>query len=240
MTDTNAQQIHGQFYPISDFTIEQYLVGELSPENAGPLEAMLKEREDFKAYIAERRASQKAFLIEHRPPSSLAAKSPSRRWLLGAIPVVVAAAAVFLVVQPKDADVTMNAIRARGGLSVQTICERDGRVFEYRPGVYLREDDRIRFQFHSPNDGVLHVIARTGGAYEAHIVNHAVQKGEGVSPGSLVLDASPDDEVFIVAITGSPLPVHEPGWDWSKWGSTADENTDVIMARVVLEKEPNQ
>lgn len=189
-------------------TLEAFAAGE--PQ---PIEAHVAGCATCAAYVQALRVEAAAF-SRARPPELFlrqlerrAAAPPWwRRWLVLA-PVAAAALAVLLVVRtrPEDDGVTLkgaplHVFIKRGDVEPRPLAA-DARV---QPG------DALRFSYDAPSPGFLAVFDLDGREavtvfwpYGASAAG-AVERGQGLLPGSVVLDASPGPE-WLVAVW-SPTP----------------------------------
>lgn len=203
-------RVRGRFEPFSDFEIEAYLCGDLGPEERARVEAALAASVEFQGYIQKRREEREAFFRDH-PRLELGRASPRlapvRVLALAGAAAALAVVALFVVLfaggeRPPAGDPW---IRSMGALKATLTIQRDGRTFRYRPGVLLREGDRVRLSVESPQSGHLTVLARDqAGKFEVYYDALRTTAGEYTVPDSLILDdhVGVEDWFIILAPAG--------------------------------------
>lgn len=209
---------------ISDLELERFLTDDLDDSARARVAAAVAVDADLAAVVAERRAEQRAFFIQHPrapvPPVSMRARLSSwSRLRLAAAPLAAAAAAVvaFVVVTP-DAPRDDAGVRARGAaLSARLLVQRAASdrppvVFAHQ-GEPLRAGDAVRVEVdlaRAARCAVVGVDAR--GVRALHYDDVAVDAGLQVLPEALVLDDSTGPEELVVVCDA---------------GERVDERTDV-------------
>jgi hypothetical protein len=232
-------RVKGRFEPLSDFEIEAYLCGDLGPEDKERVENAVAASAELREYVQKRQAEREAFFRDH--PRLKLEKEPARiapvrflAWAGAAAAAVVAVVALFVVLYaPGDDD---PGVRAMGALKATLTVQRNGRTFQYREGVLLREDDRVRLSVESPQSGHLTVLARgPGGTYEVYYSALKTTPGEYTVPDSLVLDeqVGVEDWFIILAPAGK-----DPREYIQKLQSGAPLDARATVIRVVKEAKP--
>lgn len=231
-------RVKGQFEPLSDFEIEAYLCGDLGPQEKERVEAAVSASAELQEYIQKRRAEQEAFFREH--PRLEVEKEPRRvapmrflAWAGAAAAILVVALFVVLYIGgAKDEP----GIRAMGAVKATLTVQRNGRTFQYREGVLLREGDRVRLSVESPKSGHLTVLARgPGGQFEVYYDALRTTAGDYTVPDSLILDEQVGVEDWFIILD-------EEGKDPREYvrrlqsGAPLDARATVI--RVVKEAKP--
>lgn len=211
-----------RFPGVPDLLLERYLCDELSAEEALRVDEAARVSPALSAHLRERRAEKAAFALV-RPFGPMRARletpRPSRwrglwRWSL---PMLVFGVVLVAVVPRLVALEEVERVRVRGGLTARVLVKRGDVVFEQGPGVVLRSGDRVRVEVEDVDGGVLYVLAlsehgrvtplqgfeATGGAL-------SMGPGRWVLPGSLELDAAPEQEALVVVLAsddpGAPSP----------------------------------
>jgi hypothetical protein len=201
-------RVKGRFEPLSDFEIEAYLCGDLGPGERERVEAAVAASAELKEYILRRQAEREAFFRDHprleleKEPESVA---PVRYWAWAgaAAAAAVAVVALFVVLYAggEKSSTGDPGIRAMGALKATLAVQRDGRTFRYRPGVLLREGDRVRISVESPQSGHLTVLARGhGGKFEVYYDALRTTAGDYTVPDSLILDHQVGTEDWFIIL----------------------------------------
>ena len=203
-------RVKGRFEPLSDFEIEAYLCGDLGPGEKERVEAAVTASAELQEYIQQRRAEQEAFLRDH--PRLEHAEEPRRiapmrflAWAGAAAAVLVVSLFVVLYAAEERPGTGDPGIRAMGALKATLTVQRNGRTFQYREGVLLREGDRVRLSVESPQSGHLTVLARGhAGKFEVYYDALRTTAGEYTVPDSLILDdhVGVEDWFIILAPAG--------------------------------------
>lgn len=201
-------RVKGQFEPLSDFDIEAYLCGDLGPQEKERVEAAIAASVELQEYIQRRRTEREEFFSAH-PRLNIEIQdrpAPLRvlAWAGAAAAVVVLA--LFVVFYSGDKPAPGDpGIRAMGAVKATLTVQRNGRTFQYREGVLLREGDRVRLSVESPQSGHLTVVARQGGGkFEVYYDALKTTAGEYTVPDSLILDdyVGVEDWFIILAPAG--------------------------------------
>lgn len=203
-------RVKGQFEPLSDFEIEAYLCGDLGPQEQERVEAVIAASAELQEYIRQRQAEREEFYRAHprleieREPERIA---PVRflAWAGAAAAVLVVALFVILYAAGEKGTTGDPGIRAMGAVKATLTVQRNGRTFQYREGVLLREGDRVRLSVESPHSGHLTVLARhAGGQFEVYYDALETTAGEYTVPDSLILDehVGAEDWFIILAPAG--------------------------------------
>jgi hypothetical protein len=203
-------RVKGQFEPLTDFEIEAYLCGDLGPQEKERVESAIAASAELQEYIQQRQAEREEFFSAH--PRLKFDTEPRRvapvRFLAwaGAAAVVLVVALFVVLYAAGDKTVTDDpGIRAMGAVKATLTVQRNGRTFQYREGVLLREDDRVRLSVESPQSGHLTVLARqAGGKFEVYYDAIKTTAGEYTVPDSLILDdhVGVEDWFIILAPAG--------------------------------------
>ncbi|AGC43720.1 hypothetical protein MYSTI_02404 [Myxococcus stipitatus DSM 14675] len=211
-----------RFPGVPDLLLERYLCDELSAEEALRVEEAARVSPELSAHLRERRAEKAAFaLVRPFGPvrERLAPPRQSRwrglwRWSL---PVLVLGVGLTAVVPRLIALEEVERVRVRGGLTARVLVKRGDVVFEQGPGVVLRPGDRVRVEVEDVAGGALYVLALsergrvtplqgfeiTGGAL-------SMAPGRWVLPGSLELDAAPEQEALVVVLASDSQDAPSP------------------------------
>jgi len=217
-----------RFPGVPDLLLECYLCDELSAEEALRVEEAARVSPVLSAYLRERRAEKAAFTLA-RPFGPLRARleapRPSRwgglwRWSL---PLLVLGGVLAVVVPRLVAPEEVERVRVRGGLTARVLVKRGDVVFEQGPGVVLRPGDRVRVEVEDVEGGALYVLAlsehgRVTPLQGFEVTGGALSVGAGrwVLPGSLELDAAPEQEALVVVLAaddpGAPSPEAVQRW----------------------------
>lgn len=218
-----------RFPGVPDLLLERYLCGELSEEEAWHVEEAARVSPTLEAHLRERQAEKAAFALV-RPfgpvQARLEAPPPPSRWrelwrwsrpvlVLG----VVLAAVLPRLVTPEEVE----KVRVRGGLTARVLVKRGDAVFEQGPGVVLRPGDRVRVEVEDVDGGALYVLALSEHGrvtplqgFESTGGSLSMGPGRWVLPGSLELDAAPEQEVLVVVLASdlrnAPSPEAVQRW----------------------------
>lgn len=234
-------RVKGRFEPLSDFEIEAYLGGDLATEEKRRVEAAVAASAELQEYIRQRQMEREAFFQEH--PRLDLRQEPQRIAPVRLLAWVATAAAILLVALfvvlsavgekrgPGDA-----GIRAMGALKATLTVQRDGRTFQYREGVLLREGDRVRLSVESPQSGHLTVLARgPGGTFEVYYNAIKTTLGDYTVPDSLILDEQLGAEEWFIILAPK---VRDPRDYIQKLQSGASLDARATVIRVVKEAKP--
>lgn len=234
-------RVKGRFGPLSDFEIEAYLCGDLGPEDRRRVEVAISASAELREYIQKRQEEREDFFRAHPRPELR--RAPARiapvRVLAFAGAAAVLVFAVIFVVLFAGGEKTTTAdpgIRAMGALKATLTVQRNGRTFRYRPGVLLREGDRVRISVESPRSGHLTVLARGhGGKFEVYYDALPTTAGEYTVPDSLILDehVGVEDWFIILAPAGK-----NPGEYVKQLSSGEPLEARATVIRVVKEAKP--
>jgi hypothetical protein len=212
-------RVTGRFAAFADFELEAFLCGELPVERRRELERAVATDAVLRDYLAERARAQLEFAAAHplrAAPNPL--RSP-RRWLLGAgvaAPALVIAlwwsagssnGALTAGAREREGDPPVrDEIRIKGGgLAVELYVKRGERVFRPRTDEALEAGDRVRLSVEVPRAGYLSLFARDErGAVSVYYDRLPVQAGRFTAPDSLLLDASPSDERWLLVVDSEP------------------------------------
>jgi len=173
------------------------LEGELPPAYREAVEEARQKVPPFNAEILRSHA-ERIRQDEARAPVAL--PSPGRRWMWAAIPVLMAAIALFLV-RPPDPEV-----RIKGGdeATLQWYFMDKGQPVIGAPDRVLKKGDQIQFRYGAGGRQNLVLISIDGaGTFTTFYPQQGEQPlpvtplGEHVLQGSIILDAAPGPEVFI-------------------------------------------
>jgi hypothetical protein len=234
-------RVKGQFGPLSDFEIEAYLCGDLGPQEKERVEAAISASAELQEYIQKRQAEREEFFRAHprleinREPARIA---PVRflAWAGAAAAVLVMALFVVLYAAGDKIVTDDPGIRAMGAVKATLTVQRNGRTFQYREGVLLREDDRVRLSVESPQSGHLTLLARQGGGkFEVYYDALKTTAGEYTVPDSLILDdhVGVEDWFIILAPAGK-----DPREYVQKLKSGAALDARATVIRVMKEAKP--
>lgn len=209
-------KIKGHFEPLTDLEIEEYLCGDAAPSVVARVDDLARGSAELREYLAERRAEQTAFFVQH-PVLKVQLPEPARhrrtRWLalgVGALAGAMALGAMLIVVGGKDAEPVAWHIQSRGGLKATLAVRREGRVFAHRAGLPLRQGDQVRLSIESPTSGFVTVLGPgKDGELAAYYEAIAVSAGTFAVPDSLVLDDHVGEEEWLVLLTPAPLSARE-------------------------------
>jgi len=234
-------RVKGQFEPLSDFEIEAYLCGDLGSQEQERVEAAIAASPELQEYIRQRQAEREDFFRAH--PRLEIETEPERiapvrflAWAGAAAAVLVAALFVILYAAGDKAMPEDPGIRAMGAVKATLAVQRNGRTFQYREGVLLREGDRVRLSVESPRSGHLTVLARqSGGKFEVYYDALQTTAGEFTVPDSLILDDHVGAEDWFIILA----PAGKDPRDYVqklKSGESLDARATVI--RVMKEAKP--
>jgi len=231
-------RVKGQFEPLSDFEIEAYLCGDLGPQEKERVEAAISASDELQEYVRKRQAEREDFFgahprlkveIQPRPAVPLRILA----WAGAAAAVVVLALFVVLYAGGTADD---PGIRAMGAVKATLTVQRNGRTFQYRAGVLLREGDRVRLSVESPQSGHLTVLARgPGGRFEVYYDALKTTAGDYTVPDSLILDEHVGVEDWFIILDDEGRDPREYVQKLRS-GSPLDARATVI--RVVKEAKP--
>ncbi|WP_342380340.1 hypothetical protein NVS55_12210 [Myxococcus stipitatus] len=217
-----------RFPGVPDLLLERYLCDELSPEEALRVEEAASASPELSAHLRERRAEKAAFaLVRPFGPMRARLETPRpSRWLAlrrWSLPVLMLGGVLAAVVPRLVAVDEVERVRVRGGLTARVLVKRGDAIFEQGPGVVLRPGDRVRVEVEDVDGGALYVLAlsetgrvtplqgfeTTGGAL-------SMGPGRWVLPGSLELDAAPEQEALVVVLAaeGQDAPSPEAVQRW--------------------------
>ncbi|QSQ17147.1 hypothetical protein [Myxococcus landrumensis] len=228
-----------RFPGVPDLLLERYLCDELSAEEALRVEEAARVSPALSAHLRERRAEKSAFaLVRPFGPmrARLEAPRPSRWHGLWrpSLPMLVLGV-VFAVVVPRLVafeDAERVRVRVRGGLTARVLVKRGDVVFEQGPGVVLRPGDRVRVEVEDVDGGALYVLAlsengRVTPLQGFEVTGGALSMGPGrwVLPGSLELDAAPEQEALVVVLA-SDSPGAPSSEAVQRWLEHAARQTD--------------
>ncbi|AKF86070.1 hypothetical protein MFUL124B02_21175 [Myxococcus fulvus 124B02] len=207
-----------RFPGVPDLLLERYLCGELSREEARHVEEAARVSPALAAHLRERQAEKAAFSVA-RPFGPVRARlAPPRPSLWHwSRPVLVLGVVLAAVLPRLVTPEAVEKVRVRGGLTARVLVKRGDAVFEQGPGVVLRPGDRVRVEVEDVNGGALYVLAlsehgrvtplqgfeATGGAL-------SMGPGRWVLPGSLELDAAPEQEALVVVLASDPRSAPSP------------------------------
>lgn len=234
-------RVKGRFEPLSDFEIEAYLCGDLGPEDTKRVEAAAAESAELRKYIQERQDEREDFFLAHprlRLPEAPKRVTPQRIMVAVASAAIMAAFVVTLVfwAAPDKGGQIESSIRAMGTVKATLTVQREGRTFQHREGVLLREGDRVRLSVESPQSGHLTVLARShGGKFEVYYDALRTTAGDYTVPDSLILDdqVGMEDWFIILAPAGK-----DPREYVQKLRSGATLDARATVIRVVKEAKP--
>lgn len=177
--------------PFTATELEDYLVGELTPDRAAVIEAAAKEDAALSDHLEARRAERAAFLHDPRRRSfaSLvdeagAAKKPWLSWSSFALGIAAAAAAGLVLAPSGDAP----GIRTKGGISVKAAVLTGGEPELFDATKALHPGDRIRLTVDDPSGGFLTVILEEASG-EVDVLYRPAELGE-LRPGTHMLPDS--------------------------------------------------
>ena len=236
---------------VADLDLERFLVDDLDDAERARVARAIDDDPALAAYVAERRASQRAFALagpRRRPVGDLSPARDRRGWFsVGAlVPALAAAAAVvvFATVGDVAGDGTLvpdPTVHARGrALAVAVVVRRGDAVLRPGPGALVRAGDAVRFETTLPAPGRCSVVgADDRGPVVVHEEDAPMPAGVAALPGALVLDDAPGPERFWIAC-GPRAPggaALARAWRQAGGPSTAGLADDVASAVVVLEKE---
>ncbi|NVJ27064.1 MULTISPECIES: hypothetical protein [Myxococcus] len=210
------------FPGVPDLLLERYLCDELSAEEARHVEEAAHASPALAAHLRERRAEKAAFaLVRPFGPmrARLEAPRPSRwrvlwRWSQPVLVLGVVLAAVLPRILSLE---EVEKVRVRGGLTARVLVKRGDVVFEQGPGAVLRAGDRVRVEVEDVDGGALYLLAlsehgrvtplqgfpATGGPL-------SMVAGRWVLPGSLELDAAPEQEALVVVLVSDAWNAPSP------------------------------
>ncbi|WP_408890499.1 hypothetical protein ACJ2CR_07180 [Myxococcus faecalis] len=211
-----------RFPGVPDLLLERYLCDELSREEARRVEEAARVSPELAAHLRERQAEKAAFALV-RPFGPVRARletpRPGRwRGLWHWSHPVLVLGVVLAAVLPRLVTLEeVEKVRVRGGLTARVLVKRGDAVFEQGPGVVLRPGDRVRVEVEDVNGGALYVLAlsergrvtplqgfeATGGAL-------SMGPGRWVLPGSLELDAAPEQEALVVVLASDAPSAPSP------------------------------
>ncbi len=231
-------RVKGQFEPLSDFEIEAYLCGDLGPQETERVEAAISASAELQEYVQKRKVEQEAFFREH--PRLEIEKEPRRiapvrflAWAGAAAAVLLVALFVVLYAGGTKDD---PGIRAMGAVKATLTVQRNGRTFQYREGVLLREGDRVRLTVESPKSGHLTVLARgPGGRFEVYYDALRTTAGDYTVPDSLILDEHVGVEDWFIILDDEG---RDPRQYVQKLRSGAPLDARATVIRVVKEAKP--
>ncbi len=198
--------------PVSRFSIERYLSGELEGTMHEQVRVAIEQDDQIRAYVHARTMDQNAFRATY-PVSSLQARLDEHLqkrswWAWMVVPryasMMIAACAVLLLVpmmlrQSLD---TQDTIRVRGGLQTAVFVKRGEQVLEYDANMILKEGDALQIRVDDPTGGFLVVMgASEKGRVDVYRMPEMMKAGTGFVSGSLVLDASTEAESLYVIMT---------------------------------------
>ncbi|MCP3061488.1 hypothetical protein LXT21_22135 [Myxococcus sp. K38C18041901] len=211
-----------RFPGVPDLLLERYLCDELTAEEARHVEEAARASPALAAHLRERQAEKAAFaLVRPFGPmrARLEAPRPSRwsgpwRWSPSLLVLGIALAVMLPRLVTRE---EVEKVRVRGGLTARVLVKRGDAVFEQGPGVVLRPGDRVRVEVEDVDGGALYVLAlsehgrvtplqgfeTTGGAL-------SMGPGRWVLPGSLELDAAPEQEVLVVVLASDVRDAPSP------------------------------
>lgn len=234
-------RVKGQFEPLTDFELEAYLCGDLGPQEKERVEAAIAASAELQEYIQKRQAEREEFFSAH--PRLKIDTEPRRvapvrflAWAGAAAVVLVVALFVVLYAAGDRTGADDPGIRAMGAVKATLTVQRNGRTFQYREGVLLREGDRVRLSVESPQSGHLTVLARHGGGkFEVYYDAVKTTAGEYTVPDSLILDdhVGVEDWFIILAPAGK-----DPREYVQKLKSGAPLDARATVIRVMKEAKP--
>jgi len=197
--------VKARFHPFSDLVLERYLAGELEPAEARRIEDAAVARPELDAHLRERRAEREAFKLRMRPLPL--PKEPERslfaRWAFVAVAAAALVLAVVLATLPKGGGVAM---RGDAQVSAHVAVQRGADVFEYREGVILQPNDRIRLTVRVAAPGFLTVVGRDARGVSQVLYENLKVEAETVLPDSLELDDTPGSEELFLFMRPQPAP----------------------------------
>jgi len=222
-------RIRGRFAAFPDFELEAYLCEELPAERRAELERAIAADAGLRTYLADRARTRSEFAAAHplrlelHDARARTTWLSPRRWLFAA---GVAAPALVLALfwsngsftatpagtgAPDSAPFARDAIRIKGsGLAAELYVKRGQRVFRPRPDEALKAGDRVRLSVEAARSGYLSLLARDErGAVSVYYDRLPVQAGRFTAPDSLLLDASPGDELWLVIVASEPRPADQ-------------------------------
>jgi len=215
-------RVTGRFAAFADFELEAFLCGELPPERQRELERAVVADAVLRDYLAERARAQAEFAAAHPLRAARVQRPSPRRWLLAAsVAAPAMALALWWSASSSEGALTAPAlgagergsgplardgIRIKGdGLAVELFVKRGERVFRPRADEALKAGDRVRLSVDAPRAGYLSLLARDErGAVSVYYDRLPVQAGRFTAPDSLLLDASPSDERWLLVVDSEP------------------------------------
>jgi len=207
---------------VSDLHLEQYALGELSPEQARRVREALDGDPGLRDRLSALKESDRTILSDYPPQRMVPAikerarqSRPERpRWLTGALWALPAAAVLMIAL---SVGVFRPETRVKGiapHLSVFVQTPSGGQ--ELQPGAGARRGDRIQLSYSAPGakyaaifslDGrgtvTWHLPAGYGGG--AGTAPAVVASGRGVLPSAYELDDAPGFERFFLVYGASPF-----------------------------------
>jgi hypothetical protein len=203
-------RVKGKFGDLTDFEIEAYLTGELSPEEARRVEEAAASSGELAGYLRQRQEEREAFFRAH--PVLPQRETPSGRrftWplALAGAAAVLAAVVLAVVLSTSGSGEDPGGIRSMGAFKTTMTVRRGERTFVHRQGVPLREGDQVRLSLEAPASGFLTVLGQAGaGPVEVYYDGVQTRPGTFTVPVSLVLDGDVGAEEWTVILAPERKP----------------------------------